>query len=66
MILFDYATNFTKFLSRELPFESNAPFQNSYECFIRGGYRGYGKFQEEIDNNLRSDNNNYLVVKMIS
>ena len=28
-----------------------------------GGYRGYAKFQEQSDNDVGSDNDNYLVVK---
>ena len=30
---------------------------------FRGGYRGYGKFQEESGNDLGSDIDNFLVVK---
>ena len=29
----------------------------------RSGYRGYVKFQEESDNDVGSDNDNYLVMK---
>ena len=36
-------------------------YDNLYES--SGGYRGYAKFQEESDNDVDSDNDNFLVVK---
>ena len=35
----------------------------THYCENSGGYRGYGKFLEENDNNVGSDNDNYQVVK---
>ena len=31
-----------------------------------GGYKGYAKFQEESDNDVGSDNDNYIVIKINS